>query len=821
MQCPRDTALLLVSHQGELGLIPGRVTPGFSQVGIVPDNAAGRWVFSATSRFPRPSHSDAAPLSTHFTHIGSQDLESANRESPAQCQAVCHRRYGSVEPRQVACLGKARLAHSLSERRFQAAVLHCAATNAFYADCAIDKLSPPYRGQLTYIQAVPRRRQQTSPGLFYAGFTQAVQHGPHLTSGCDMYHGVLPLHVCKFISESSGGIGDRTYQLAPCEIAAATELCHLFLSTCTDTLVSTQEFSHSPAEVWRCPILLQPRITPATVAYLALESSLPFDGRNGVILGVGRIAHLQGTAPRPHRWFRQYALIAASRARALFVCSKYHYATDLSLQRNRLSEHSRYCDYARVTLPLFAAFNLHFILLSAPNTARSKALDQDAGKTGDPEKTRRPTASFCTIPTCENPVTRPGIEPAAPPHSLALLDRASLPGNNCRAVDDRPKCSLARSHRTGKMRVERAPELRKTINVSTSSLWFTPTRRAIRRNTRLPDGAEHFHGTEYLTIQQRNRCAIARKTSQPAGLPAGTLASQNKVPPKLTVLLFAEFYIRPPNSPSAWTRFSHVGIVTDDAAGRRVSSGVSRFPRPFIPALLHTDLNHPHWLSRLRCSGPTNNKICLVSISHFETKIDESEIQNRAISLMCHFYNGTKIKLNPGSELGSFDLGSGRSLSIVGIGWEPSERPGQCSACVTQAYGPRLPATRLLMRTSTIRSSCARGRNTYSSLATTVRTSSKQGCCNVESFEFYVALVRSLNTRPSSKTKIRKFLKTVLKHNKQLLIFNLNLNDLPNIDRLLQLTKTRVHKSTRHEAVTPQTFDCETCTETTTNMRTT
>ncbi|KAJ8890889.1 hypothetical protein PR048_010398 [Dryococelus australis] len=39
--------------------------------------------------------------------------------------------------------------------------------------------------------------------------------------------------------------------------------------------------------------------------------------------------------------------------------------------------------------------------------------------------------------------------------------------------------------------------------------------------------------------------------------------------------------------------FSHVGIVPDDAAGRRVFSGISFFPDPFIPALLHTDLSSP------------------------------------------------------------------------------------------------------------------------------------------------------------------------------------------------------------------------------------
>ncbi|KAJ8883205.1 hypothetical protein PR048_015045 [Dryococelus australis] len=44
-----------------------------------------------------------------------------------------------------------------------------------------------------------------------------------------------------------------------------------------------------------------------------------------------------------------------------------------------------------------------------------------------------------------------------------------------------------------------------------------------------------------------------------------------------------------------------MGIVPDDAAGRQIFLGISRFPRPFIPALLHTHLNHSHWLSRPRC----------------------------------------------------------------------------------------------------------------------------------------------------------------------------------------------------------------------------
>ncbi|KAJ8896824.1 hypothetical protein PR048_002170 [Dryococelus australis] len=46
--------------------------------------------------------------------------------------------------------------------------------------------------------------------------------------------------------------------------------------------------------------------------------------------------------------------------------------------------------------------------------------------------------------------------------------------------------------------------------------------------------------------------------------------------------------------------FSHVGIGPDDAADGRVFSGISRFPRPLIPALIHTRINHPHRLSRPR-----------------------------------------------------------------------------------------------------------------------------------------------------------------------------------------------------------------------------
>ncbi|KAJ8870266.1 hypothetical protein PR048_029287 [Dryococelus australis] len=56
---------LVASHLGEPGYIPGVFDPGSSRVGIAPDDATGRWVFSGISRFSRPSI--PALLHTHLT----------------------------------------------------------------------------------------------------------------------------------------------------------------------------------------------------------------------------------------------------------------------------------------------------------------------------------------------------------------------------------------------------------------------------------------------------------------------------------------------------------------------------------------------------------------------------------------------------------------------------------------------------------------------------------------------------------------------------------------------------------------------------------
>ncbi|KAJ8874220.1 hypothetical protein PR048_025062 [Dryococelus australis] len=72
----------------------------------------------------------------------------------------------------------------------------------------------------------------------------------------------------------------------------------------------------------------------------------------------------------------------------------------------------------------------------------------------------------------------------------------------------------------------------------------------------------------------------------------------------------------PGSIPGRVTGLSHVGIVSDDAVGRRVFSGISRFPRPFIPTLFHTHRNHPR-----RLSNPASCAVLHRQLLYFTLKL--------------------------------------------------------------------------------------------------------------------------------------------------------------------------------------------------------
>ncbi|KAJ8888801.1 hypothetical protein PR048_008293 [Dryococelus australis] len=69
--------------------------------------------------------------------------------------------------------------------------------------------------------------------------------------------------------------------------------------------------------------------------------------------------------------------------------------------------------------------------------------------------------------------------------------------------------------------------------------------------------------------------------------------------------------------------FLYVGIVTDDAAGRRIFSGISRFPRPLISTLLHTNLDsHSSALKastlKVLCTGTFSVKKSLFALQRYD-----------------------------------------------------------------------------------------------------------------------------------------------------------------------------------------------------------
>ncbi|KAJ8868665.1 hypothetical protein PR048_030204 [Dryococelus australis] len=76
--------------------------------------------------------------------------------------------------------------------------------------------------------------------------------------------------------------------------------------------------------------------------------------------------------------------------------------------------------YTEVDFAIGSQFIRHALNDSEPiadlqgNKCASSAGMKERGKREIPEKTRRPTASSGTIPICENPVTRSGIEPSSP-----------------------------------------------------------------------------------------------------------------------------------------------------------------------------------------------------------------------------------------------------------------------------------------------------------------------------------------------------------------------------------------------------------------------
>ncbi|KAJ8897119.1 hypothetical protein PR048_002465 [Dryococelus australis] len=123
--------------------------------------------------------------------------------------------------------------------------------------------------------------------------------------------------------------------------------------------------------------------------------------RYNLFIGIGRLEERFGEASADSTG--NFACIIP----VFFVCAASHFL----LPPNNLSQQ---------TQPI-GEVSARYLYCRQLSFQCQKCRNEGAGKREIPEKTRRPTASSGTIPTCKNPVTRPGIEPGSPWWETSVL----------------------------------------------------------------------------------------------------------------------------------------------------------------------------------------------------------------------------------------------------------------------------------------------------------------------------------------------------------------------------------------------------------------
>ncbi|KAJ8877658.1 hypothetical protein PR048_022113 [Dryococelus australis] len=117
----------------------------------------------------------------------------------------------------------------------------------------------------------------------------------------------------------------------------------------------------------------------------------------------------------------------------------------------------RYVVFILERIPRSAAVQRLAIHASTLPRVWSSAVNKGRGKWETPEKTCRPSASSGKIPTCKNPVTRPGIEPVSPRWEASRLTaQPFLPRGS--SVRTRVPVAVWR--------------LRSTVDLCSSSRWY-------------------------------------------------------------------------------------------------------------------------------------------------------------------------------------------------------------------------------------------------------------------------------------------------------------------------------------------------------------
>ncbi|KAJ8867372.1 hypothetical protein PR048_031173 [Dryococelus australis] len=265
-----------------------------------------------------------------------------------------------------------------------------------------------------------------------------------------------------------------------------------------------------------------------------------------------------------------------------------------------------------------------------------------------PEKTRRSTTLSRTIPTCENPVTRPGIEPGSPWWDASRLTAhppwpplyQALTGERhseiflsndaillARATGFCAAMILSTATALGADFAVRNSKTQKDFSTRAAAIAQQHSGIPTERHSGVTQLVHTMFDTPWRTLAQSSPSTVTPDNQ--CAVDIGIFVHKNlESSPQVSLYLYTcgychgEFKTLHPHpllKTNSWCLYSCFCItltltgatvvkrlacspttnairMPDDAPGPRVFSGLSRFPRPFIPVLLHTHLDHPHRL---------------------------------------------------------------------------------------------------------------------------------------------------------------------------------------------------------------------------------
>ncbi|KAJ8876123.1 hypothetical protein PR048_024032 [Dryococelus australis] len=230
-------------------------------------------------------------------------------------------------------------------------------------------------------------------------------------------------------------------------------------------------------------------------------------------------------------------------------------------------------------------------LVWADSNVWSSAVMKGQGKREIPEKTHRRAASSSTIPTCKNPgVTRPGIEPGSPKSQASRLTTVATVALPLKRQTHSPEARLHPTETKTRWRYDTSSGYRSTHQSFLGEVYHFWANLVPMPASEIAVKSHQPPAATLPIPEQTRRHKHSSSCRSAAFLLSCCTNNEHKLVAKTKemiqpISLLAFHKGEPGSIPGRVTGLSQVGILPDDAVGRRVFSGISRFPHPFIPGL--------------------------------------------------------------------------------------------------------------------------------------------------------------------------------------------------------------------------------------------